>query len=234
MEPLTLVMLPGLDGTGLMFKSFLAALPASLIPQVVPFPGDQPLNYEELLALVMQALPRDRPFVLLGESFSGPLALRAAQQRPPGLRAVILSASFIRNPIRHLPARARVLAQPLLIRLTPFTLLRRLLGRGAPAGLLLRAREAMAQVLPAVFAARLRAVLTLDAGAALEACPVPILYLQARQDALIRPHNLRAMQRLRPDLEVAIIEGPHWLLQSHPEQAVHQIVDFLERQLILQ
>ena len=124
--------------------------------------------------------------------------------------------------------RARVLAQPLLIRLTPFTLLRRLLGRDAPAGLLLRAREAMTQVSPAVFAARLRAVLTLDAGAALKDCPVPILYLQARQDALIRPHNLRAMLRLRPDLEVAIIPGPHWVLQSHPEKAVAAIVAFLQ------
>ena len=229
MEPLTLVLLPGLDGTGLMFKPFLAALPDSLIPQVVQFPGDQPLNYEELLALVMQALPRDRPFVLLGESFSGPLALRAAQQRPPGLRAVIVSASFIRNPIRHLPARARVLAQPLLIRLTPFTLLRRLLGRGAPIALTTRAREAMAKVSPAVFAARLRAVLTLDAGVALKDCPVPVLYLQARQDALIRPHNLRGMLQLRPDLEVAIIPGPHWLLQSQPEQAVNAMLAFLQR-----
>jgi pimeloyl-ACP methyl ester carboxylesterase len=51
---------------------------------------DQALRYDELLPLVLEHLPTDRPFVVLGESFSGPLAIRIAAVRPPCLRALVL------------------------------------------------------------------------------------------------------------------------------------------------
>jgi hypothetical protein len=52
-----------LDGTGKLFANFLKALDGSLNTQVVPYPLEVPLGYDELEALVRAALPTRQPFV---------------------------------------------------------------------------------------------------------------------------------------------------------------------------
>ena len=73
-KSLTLVLLPGLDGTGLLFEPLLAALPSSIRTQVVAYPPDQSLSLAEYAALVRKLLPKG-DVVLLAESFSGLVAL---------------------------------------------------------------------------------------------------------------------------------------------------------------
>ena len=125
----SLVLLPGLDGTGLLFGPLLAALPSEVAPIVVSYPGDSPLAYSELLPLVLAALPTDRPFVLLGESFSGPLAVMAAAARPAGLVGVVLCASFIRNPHSYVPSFLATAVRSPVLRLFPrFSQVKALLG----------------------------------------------------------------------------------------------------------
>ena len=91
-------MLPGLDGTGKLFAGFIRAIGADAKVQVIAYPHDEPLGYGELEALVRAALPTDRRYVLLGESFSGPLAIRLAADPPRGLAGVILCGTFAKNP----------------------------------------------------------------------------------------------------------------------------------------
>jgi pimeloyl-ACP methyl ester carboxylesterase len=90
---ITLMLLPGLDGSGVLFRPLIRQLGLELQPVIVPYPPREVLGYDELLSLVLEALPRSSPFILLGESFSGPLALMAAATLPKGLRGVILCAS---------------------------------------------------------------------------------------------------------------------------------------------
>ena len=78
MRETAIVLLPGLDGTGTLFRPLLAHLPSPLRPIVVAYPGNEKLGYDALRQRVMAALPTEEPFVILGESFSGPLALMAA------------------------------------------------------------------------------------------------------------------------------------------------------------
>ena len=87
----TLVVLPGLDGTGLLTTPLLDALTARGVPaQVLRYPQEGPQDYATLAARVRLQLP-ETPFVLLGESFAGPLAVLLAAQTPPALRGVVLS-----------------------------------------------------------------------------------------------------------------------------------------------
>jgi pimeloyl-ACP methyl ester carboxylesterase len=118
-RPFTLVLLPGLDGTGVLFEPLLDALPEHVAPRVVAYPVDRLLDYQELAPLIAARLPKGEPFVLLGESFSGPLALMAAERRPPGLLGVILCATFVTSPAPYLPRRAHRLAAPPLFELVP-------------------------------------------------------------------------------------------------------------------
>ena len=91
------VLLPGLDGTGRLFAPLLRALPG-LEPIVVSYPCREVLDVQGLLHVIEGALPTE-PYILVAESFSGPLAVRVAARRPLGLRGLVLVASFVRSPL---------------------------------------------------------------------------------------------------------------------------------------
>ena len=95
----SLVLLPGMDGTGDMFRPLLDAFGGTLSSVVVSYPSTEPLRYSELVALARESLPTNGPYVLLGESFSGPIAVTLAAEHPDGLTGLILCASFVSNPI---------------------------------------------------------------------------------------------------------------------------------------
>ena len=225
-----LVLLPGLDGTGVLMRPLLAALPREITPVVVTYPGDEPLGYAGLLPRAMAALPAGEPFVLLGESFGGPLALRVAAARPRGLAGVVLCATFVRSPHRGVPKWMHHAVQPAAMRLLPpFAQLKMMLGGYSTPELRALSAEALALVRPEVLAARLRDVLHVDVTGELTSCPVPVLYLRGRHDRVVPAHNLREIQRLRPSVEVAEIAAPHLLLQTQPAAAAEAIAAFVAR-----
>jgi len=220
MSVLRLVLLPGMDGTGLLFSPLVEALGGALDPVVAAYPGDRTLGYEELLPLARKFLPERAPFLLLGESFSGPLALMLAAERPPGLRAVVLCATFIRNPLPYLPRAAAPLAHPELFRAArPFILAKALVGGYSTPGLLALLRQVHGGVTPAVMAARARAILRVDVARELSACPVPLFYLSGLNDRVVPSRNLRAILKLRPDVTPVQFEGPHLILQAKPGES---------------
>src|SRR5262249_11759259 len=65
---------------------------------VVRYPGDQAIDYAGLEAVARGFLPKQTPFVLLAESFSGPIALAIAAAPPANLKGLILTCAFARNP----------------------------------------------------------------------------------------------------------------------------------------
>ncbi|MCX7048514.1 MAG: alpha/beta hydrolase [Candidatus Sumerlaeota bacterium] len=232
MKPVMLVLLPGLDGTGILFEPLLEVLPPEILPKVVAYPPDQPLDYEALLPQVLASLPEREPFVLLGESFSGPLAVMAASRRPPNLRAVVLCATFVRNPIWFLPRWSRFLCGSYVFWFFPLmsktkALLNAIFGFSNPQMRALIPR-ALKLVKPSVFAARGRAALAVDATEQLRACQVPILYLAAKFDGVVPAHNLAYIQRQKPSVKAAIIPTGHMLLQSRPREACAALLEFLQ------
>jgi len=57
----TLVLLPGLDGTGKLFAGFAEVLRPNFPSLIVSYPTDQALGYDELEARVLAALPSVPP-----------------------------------------------------------------------------------------------------------------------------------------------------------------------------
>lgn len=225
-----LVMLPGMDGTGELFEPFLHALPSTLRPVVVRYPADRWLDDDALLAHVRNALPDDEPFILLGESFSGPVALKLAAEHPPGLRGVVLAASFARYP-----NRALALFRPMTSWM-PMHLLPRgamsvpLLGGFATAARQEALHRAVSRVAPAVMARRARQVLSFDATAAVEQIDVPILCLRASRDRVVAASAATEVARRNRRCTVVDIEAPHMLLQCAPAAAAQAIGDVFEEQ----
>jgi pimeloyl-ACP methyl ester carboxylesterase len=87
-----------MDGTGELFAPFVAALGAGFEVRTVRYPGDHCGGYRELEEIARQAIPADRPYILLGESFSGPIAISIAASAPGQLRGLVLCCTFARNP----------------------------------------------------------------------------------------------------------------------------------------
>lgn len=223
-----LVLLPGLDGTGRLFEPFVQVLPSHLSPVVIPYPNDKPLSYAELVRFVKQQLPASEDYVLLAESFSGPVAIEISATHPTNLKALVLSATFVSNPAL-VPQNTSSLIRGLFFMPEPPQLVvsRYLLGENPPVDLVEAFRRAKRSVPPEVLAFRMRSVMNADVRRAFAACGLPILYLRAKQDRLVKARSLTEMQKIKPKMTIVEIEGPHLLLQREPEKCAEAIAHYL-------
>jgi pimeloyl-ACP methyl ester carboxylesterase len=166
----------------------------------------------------------------VAESFSGPVAISIAAARPEGLTALVLAGSFVQHAIR-LPAWVRPVIGPYLFRSPPPAWLVRRLATGpdAPDDLVAETRAALRMVKPNVLARRVQELLSVDVAGDFLNVTVPMLYLAGTRDRLLGPAVENALKRLRPDLEVAALEAPHFILQRRPAEAAEVIENFLLR-----
>jgi pimeloyl-ACP methyl ester carboxylesterase len=220
-----IVLLPGMDGTGELFEPLLGALPPELPATTVRYP-DLPANYAAHETVARAALPRDRPFVLLGESFSGPVAVAIAARAPANLRGLVLCASFLTSPHPMLkPLRAFTpLASPKLV--PGFITRRSLLGPFETPGLRALHARALRTVSSPTLTARLRAMADVDVRDALRSVRVPCLYLRATRDRIVAARFAAQFSAHARTGTVVEIEGPHLLLQANPEAAARHITAF--------
>lgn len=221
------VLLPGMDGSGEFFADFTSALQAK--STVVSYPADRPLAYDELTQLVRATLPTDRPFMLLAESFSGPIAIALAAESPAQLCAVVLVCSFARLPeLPFLSFLKRVAAVVPVWRAPTSLAAHALLGRFRSGVIEDKLKKAVRTVSDDVWKARIRAALTADQTSALSRIRVPLLYLRASEDRVIFPAASEMISERVPRAKVVEIEGPHFLLQAKPRESVAAIRAFAD------
>jgi pimeloyl-[acyl-carrier protein] methyl ester esterase len=224
------LLLPGIDGSGRLYAPLVAARPRAFSPELVSYPPDAVLGQDELLALVRARLPRGR-FLLLAESFSGPLAIRLAAERPPGLIALVLAATYLHAPLDPLlhPIRGLVGARLFGFPLPAAAVRWFLAGGDAPGALVAEVQRAVAGVSPAVMAGRAADALRVDAREDLARVEAPILFLAPTRDRLIRRDVADELLAIRPDAEVALLDAPHMVLQRCPQASLARIEEFLRR-----
>ena len=220
------ILLPGLDGTGKLFSRLVSRCPRQFRPQVISYPDDRTLDYAQLEALVRRQLPSDTPFIIVAESFSGPVAVALASGPMDNLRGVVLAASFVTAPRlgawRFLPWRT-------LFRFpAPVAILRQLLT--ASDSTLLRDMQASIRDVSAhVLAARVRSALSVDVRRELASVTCPLLYIRAQRDRVIPSRCLRDILSVREDVAVESLDAPHPVLQHEPGAAWEAISHFVVR-----
>ncbi len=226
-SPPVLVLLPGMDGTGAFFHEFCQALDPRIKTVVISYPSDRDMGYAELEAFVRSLLPQNEAFILLGESFSGPLAITIAASPPPGLRGLILVCSFARHPLAVL-APLRSLIRFLPIHAVPTSLFGSLtFGRFKTQHQQTALAKSIASLPPSIIKSRIKSVLEIDTSAFLARIAVPALYLRATRDRLV-PRSASTALAAIPDIRFAEVEAPHFLLQAKPSVAAMHILDFLQ------
>ena len=224
-----LVLLPGLDGTGSLFTPLRGNLPEQFNVAVVTYPCDKALNYQQLFPYIREVLPWGHPYTLVAESFSGPLALLFAAEQPEDIKAIVLSASFVTNPLPPFAEWARQRLKDSLFRKPPpeGLFLKYLVGEDCSPPFLEGVRHAIQSVHPDVLIQRIHMMLDIDARPALEACEKPILYLLAEHDKIVGRRGLDAITAIKPTVRSVAIDAPHMILQRQPKEAVAAIEKFL-------
>ena len=222
-----LVLLPGLDGTGKLSDAFVTALGPSFAVVPISYPARERLSYRALTDRLRPTLPENEPFLLLAESFAGPLAVALASARPPGLQGLILCASFACSPHPFLASFAA------FTQLIPFhsgfataCAARLLLGKSSTPERRHLVRSALLNVAPGVLAHRLAEVASVDVTGHLSGLGMPLLYLQATEDRLVPRSAGRLVASLAPQAEIVRIDGPHALLLAQPVACAAAVTTF--------
>jgi len=225
-----LVLVPGLDSTGRLFEPLLSVLPSVFEASVVRFPANQTLPERDWFGCVRSVIPWDHPYILVAESTAGPLALRFVQAQQQDIRAVVLAASFVSNPIPTSVWPSSLFGKSWLEKEPTAMLVREhLLGDDAPDLLVEAVTQALLALAPGVRAARIHALRQTNAAPELESCRKPLLYLRPAQDRFVAAKAVEELLRLKPSAKVVTIPGPHLLFQRNPRQALEAIREFLSQ-----
>jgi pimeloyl-ACP methyl ester carboxylesterase len=222
-----LVLLPGLDGTGELFTRFIGAL-RGIETQVVQYP-DRAMDYEGHLGFARRELPAEGDYVLLAESFSGPIGIAIAASRPRNLRGLILCATFAQNPLPALRPLGRMVRFLPAVRVPPAFTAPWLYGGRASDDLRRTHARILGQVSPRALRARVASVLAVDYRAQLRRVDVPTMYMKARHDRLIPEGCWREIHDILPGAELADFDAPHFLLQTEPEVCARRVEQFVRR-----
>ena len=223
----TLVMLPGMDGTGDLFAPLIARLGPAVNTVVVRYP-DEPLGYEALIAHARRSVPTSGDFFLLGESFSGPVAIALAAEKPSGMRGLILSATFVRNPLPWTGPFVPLLRVLPVTGATASLMTHVLLRSFSTPALRTSIAASLAQMSPATIRARLRAIAAVNARENLAAVGVPIMYLRAEHDLVVPQAAGRLISKIAPHTRTVSIRAPHFLLQASVGEGACAICAFMD------
>lgn len=223
----TLVLLPGMDGTGMLFAPLIEALSDRFPVEVVRYPLAAPAGYADLKQFAKTTLEGKGPLVLLGESFSGPIAISLTAKLPAQVKGLILCCTFARNPYPLLsPFKFMAGLAPIKQLPTSFASMA-LLGRHASPSLRFALRAALDSVSAAALRMRSKAVLSVDVSSDLAKVTAPILYMRASEDRLIPSSAGSLIQSIQPATHVVDLMGPHCLLQVAPAESARVIQEFL-------
>jgi pimeloyl-ACP methyl ester carboxylesterase len=218
-----LVLLPGMDGTGNLFRDFVDYCDCDGSIIALPVEGKQ--TYPELAEKIKDELPKE-DYILLAESFSSglvPHLFNLAQHKP---RAVVFVSGFLYTP------------KPFLIRclrLMPLRWLRKLPGvqmltkyaciRGASDDAWNLCWSVLSKMDSKLIKKRLDAIQKINH--LNYKIDVPILILMAKDDKLVAGHCLFRAINLLPNVHVRVFDGPHFLLQQNPQPTAKLIMDFM-------
>lgn len=216
----TILVFPGLDGTDLLLDSFRQLAPVQLDVVIHALPDEASASYQDLLAVFDPIVAATKGCVLIGESFSGPLAVLLAHRYPEVVRRVILVASFVDAP---LPRIATWLPWRLLFRIPIPRLAARWLT-GGHTGLYSKLRAASKVQSPETLASRVRLLTNVDVSKEFAELDCEITYLRPSQDSLVSARHAESMLRLNANTRISRLDGPHLILQAEPAEAWERII----------
>lgn len=234
----TLFMVPGLDGTALMFYRQIPLLAKRFHVVALPHPNEPDLDMADLVEDLRRLIDErgQGPIFLCGESFGGALSLSFALAHPDYLAGLVIVNSFA-----YLKRRWRLWVIPPLLRLVPWgamTLVRRFTEARlhSPHALpedLQQFHERSKQIGKAGYIRRIEILRSYDVRDRLGEIAVPTLFLAGDRDELIPSEaQARFMAARMPRASLQVLRGyGHICLINHDLDLLDYIDPWLEAEL---
>jgi pimeloyl-ACP methyl ester carboxylesterase len=227
--PTTLVVLPGLDGTDVFLRPLLASLPSTIRPVVVSYPDSGAATYEDLLTLVRQTVADMPEFYILAFSFAGPLAIKLAAAEPSRVLGVLLAASFLRLPKRHLTSFELAAVGPVLFILRTIRRLPIWLFRRADDPLRVAKAEIWSRVSARALAGRVRALMRADVRTLARSCAHDLLCVSFEDDRVVSRDCANEIIDCVPQARLVSLPGHHFAMFADPGPLASEVVSFTRR-----
>ena len=206
--------MPGLHGSTALYADFVSLAPswARCRPVALPTLGEQ--SFDGLADALEPELRGLEGFVLVGESFSGPIAARLAERLSPKVALLVLLNPLVEMPFR-LPAglAASVTASRWASSWGAAALLAggdRALGGDALREVRLLPNDTLRDRLSAVFSA--------TADELSRHLVAPLLGILGTRDRLVSAARTRALLKSVPFGTVVELDGPHLIAQTKPAE----------------
>lgn len=211
-----LVLLPGMDGTGKLFSPLIRAL-SEFDCKVIRLPETGSQDYSSITASVRGKLPED-DFVLVVESFSGPIGSALAREGIENMKGIIFVATFLSAPRKVLLSIAHLLPLKFLSTMPFSTYFHKILFLGSEASSdLVNLFKTTVNTLPtSLIKARLSTMFSLQAGS--DKCGLPAGYIQAVSDNLVLSDKVDEFKYSFKNMVVKTVDGPHFILQAKPAE----------------
>ncbi|VAW99672.1 hypothetical protein MNBD_GAMMA21-1682 [hydrothermal vent metagenome] len=218
-----LILLPGLDGSGQLFAEFIDSLAENISVTCISFSEQEQLAYPELADYVRSRLPTDEKYIILAESFSGPIACLLAQTNLKHLQAIIFVASFLKNPNRRLLWLTCLLPLTILLRFSPpdFIIRKWMLGEKAGDEMLSKFKSILRRLPVKTIKFRLQEIYNLTL--AEFTIGLPVYYIKPLQDRLVMEDNYYDFEKRCSTIELFTLDGPHFILQSKAKECANYV-----------
>ncbi|MBI4750021.1 MAG: alpha/beta hydrolase [Acidobacteria bacterium] len=229
-----LVLLPGLDGTGQLFERFRALLPETVDSTVVSYP-ESSTGYDVCLESTLSKIRHLDRFVVIAESFSGPVAVKLAQLEPERVSGLVLCCSFLNCPIREpLHPLIKLIGRVVFQLPIPVIAIHHwMIGWEADWKLAREICQVLESVPSEVIFKRVNAVLEVEVREIFQTLAQPILIINADQDQLV-PRLETSSFSNSSLITVKNIPGPHLILQTYPTQTWDVINSFLNQHHLIE
>jgi pimeloyl-ACP methyl ester carboxylesterase len=231
----TLVMIPCFSGAPWQLEQLTAL--QNWPKRTLRLPDDVS-DVEVFADLVQQEIQDLDSFVLVGDSFGAVISLAIAVRRPAGLRALVISGGFARNPINSPWLKLLAMLAPyfpglfyseLTLRVHAFNLRSRFDLEGEVPWSTTQTRELFAKETPhQAYVNRIRSVRESDYTGVLHNINVPTLILTPEDDRLIgRGAAQILLQGIADAAELILPRTGHMFRFSHPSAYSTAIAAFL-------
>lgn len=220
----TIVVLPGMDGTGEFLKDFIEQAASHCHVVLVTYPPDVAMSYVELADYVEARLPSSR-FIVLGESFSGPIAIEIAS-RCPRAAGLVLAASYLQSPT---PKILAPLSRWIDARGAPGVVMGWfLLGRWADRQRRVALKKILSSLTDETVRLRIAETRRADSRTTFQSLLCPVLYIAGRQDRMVNAAQVEMVAKIQPTCRVITLDAPHMLLTTHAKEASDVVRAFVD------
>ncbi len=228
---INLLLLSGLDGTGVLFKPLLQTMPKELQSKtcllIHDLNGDDNQNLDYQAKRIESQLSEqfaDESVVVIAESYSGLLAYQLLIRRIANIERVFFVACFLQRPSHwaYLAKYAYFIQPKWMVSINDKALKYALFNRFGSDELLALFRQAMVELEvknhKEMLDKRCKNIVNLPSSVSIKhKITTPCVYLQAKQDTLVNTDNLAVFQQLFTNLKVVRLDGSHFLLQTNAD-----------------